>query len=75
MSPLGLKSARHGPYDAVMEKPSLTVIPGKRDEIEKEVVRMLFTPGPTPKEWHKLTNCLSRRGHLRSVPAKNPGGQ
>jgi hypothetical protein len=75
MSPRGLKSTRHDPYDAVMDKPSLTVIPGKRDEIEKELVRMMFTPGPTPKEWRKLTNCLTRRGHLQFVPVKNPGGQ
>jgi len=75
MFPVGLKSTRHDPYDGVMDKPSWTVIPGKRDEIEKEVVRMIFAPGPTPKEWRKLTNCLTRRGHLRFVPAKNPGGQ
>jgi len=50
-----------------MKRPELKTIAGKRGELERKAVRMLFTPGPLGQEWEQTISRLSRRADLRPV--------
>jgi hypothetical protein len=46
----------------------LQVIEGKREELEKQLVGCIFTPGPTPKAFEDILASLERRAGLTLVP-------
>ncbi len=56
----------------------LTVIPGQREELERKLVELIFTPGDTPPEFKAILAKLEQRGDLNLVGSPDgitPNGQ
>jgi hypothetical protein len=51
-----------------MTKP-LQVINGGREELEKKLVELIFTPGPTPEEFTEIVAVLDKRTTLTVIPS------
>jgi hypothetical protein len=45
----------------------IKVIPGGREQLEKRLVALVLTPGPTPSEFDEILGRLDKRGELALV--------
>ena len=56
-----------------MLTPHLKIVPGRRDELEKEAVQLIFAPKAINQaRWSRIIDRLTRRrGHLKPVPDRD----